>query len=129
MCLPEGEGLDPSGPSTRVSRGPGLHQVVPSGRLLRTEDHALPAAPRSGLADGAEERGSVHEGDPADRRTASQAGLTLAPVGLQRALEVAALPVDVDVERVEGGPALSARLEHHLTTTGQPPLRVRPAQP
>src|SRR4051794_903995 len=58
--------------------------------------------PRGRLADRAEVGRTVHERDPPDRRTAAAAGLGLAAVDLQRTVEVAALPVDVDVERVEG---------------------------
>src|SRR5690348_16903829 len=64
------------------------------------EDSPLPA--RSWLAGAAEVRGPVHEADPPHRRTAPGARLPLLAVDLQRAVEVAALAVDVHVERVEG---------------------------
>ena len=41
-------------------------------------------------------------------------GLALAPVGVQRPVEVAGLAVDVDVERVEGRAALRQRVGHHV---------------
>src|SRR5680860_287015 len=66
----------------------------------------LSASARHRLANGAEERGAVHEGDATDRRTAAGTGQGLAAIGLQGPVEVAALPIDVDVERVEGGPSL-----------------------
>src|SRR3954447_14238580 len=70
---------------------------------------------RSGrrLADGAEERRAVHEADPPDRRTTARTGLVLAAVDLQRPVEVAALAVDVDVERVERRAALAEGRGHH----------------
>ena len=65
-------------------------------------------APRALLALRAEERGAVHERDPADRRTAARARQALLAVRRQRAVEVARLAVDVDVERVEAGAALTS---------------------
>ena len=69
------------------------------------------------------------------------ARLALAAVGVQRAVEVAGLAVDVDVERVERRPALAERLGHdvaglveHLADLlrGQPvprPVAVQPGPP
>ena len=72
---------------------------------------------------------------------AAVARLVLAAVGVQRAVEVAGLAVDVDVERVERGAALPQRRDHHGPGvveqlgdlgTGQPvagPLAVQPGAP
>src|SRR4051812_3283744 len=81
------------------------------------------------LADGAEERRPVHEADPPDRRTAAGAGLVLAAVDLQGPVEVAALAVDVDVEGVEGGAALSEGGGHHGPGRREHPLDVGDPQP
>ena len=68
-----------------------------------------PAARRT-LAVRAEERRTVHEGVAADRGAAPRAGPVLLAVGVQRTVEVAGLAVDVDVQRVERGPADGQRL-------------------
>src|SRR5690348_14915816 len=52
------------------------------------------------LALRAEEAGAVHERRPAHRCAASRAGPSLPAVDRQRPVEVAALPVDIDVQRV-----------------------------
>src|SRR5436309_53890 len=57
----------------------------------------------SRLAARAGERRPVHECLPADGRPAASAQLTLTPVHRERAVEVAALPVHVDVQGVEAG--------------------------
>src|SRR5687767_6130250 len=59
------------------------------------------------------ERRAVHERVTPDRGAAATTGLPLLPVHRERALEVAALAVDVDVERVERRAALGQRLDHH----------------
>src|SRR5688500_606020 len=69
--------------------------------------------PRGPWATRAEVGRPVHEGDPPDRRAAAPARLALLAVGIQRAVEVARLPVDVDVEGVEGRATLGQRLPHH----------------
>src|SRR4029079_5527659 len=65
-----------------------------------------PTLSGAGLTGGAEVRRAVHERRAHDRRATARAGPSLLPVGPQGALEVAALAVDVDVERVEGRAAL-----------------------
>ena len=76
---------------------------------------ALEAAPaRAGLAPRASERGPVRERLPHDRRAAPGARLALAPVDVQRALEVPAGAVDVDVERVEARAARRQRVAHDV---------------
>ena len=71
---------------------------------------------------------AVHERLPADRRAAPGAGLVLAAVDGERAREVPALPVDVDVQRVEGRPARGERLAQHVADAARagrrPPARV-----
>ena len=76
------------------------------GSLVGSPGQAIPAARHTGagLAARAGVGGAVHERLPADRRAAARAGLALPPVDGQRPVEVAALAVDVDVERVEAVP-------------------------
>ena len=69
----------------------------------------------TGLAVRATVGGAVHEHVTADRRAAPAARLALAAVGLQRPVEVAALAVHVDVQRVEGRAAGLERLRQHVT--------------
>src|SRR6478752_8083452 len=116
MCLPGVRGVWPVRTVYKSLTG--------ARRTSRSGQRSRPAPPGGRLADRAEERRTVHEDDPADRRTAAGAGLALAAVGLQGAVEVPALAVDVDVERVERGAALSQRLLHHLTAAGEDPLDV-----
>src|SRR3954468_19504611 len=82
---------------------------TPAGR----PDRSCAGSPWWRLAGQAEERRTVHEADPPDRRTAARAGLPPAALALQGTVEVAALAVDVDVEGVEGGAALAERRGHH----------------
>ncbi len=64
---------------------------------------------------------------------AARARLALAPVHRQRTVEVAALAVDVDVERVEGRAAGAHRLAQHVADVAEQlqhlPPGQRPAQP
>src|SRR5690606_31436619 len=64
-------------------------------------------------------RRAVHERLPPDRRAAAGTRAVPAPVGVEAAFEVAALPVDVHVEAVEGRPALGQRRDHHLADRGE----------
>src|SRR6476619_3885104 len=97
-----------------ISTGPSTN-VPPSWPPVNIGDgERLPGSAASGpwhrLAGRAEVRRAVHEGDPADRGAAARAGLVLLAVGVQRPVEVAALAVDVDVERVERRAALAEGL-------------------
>src|SRR5262245_15843161 len=76
-----------------------------------------------------EERRAVHELDPPDRRPAPVTRLALAAVGVQRAVEVPGLAVDVDVERVEAGPSLDQRRAHHGPRLGEHAAYVDRPQP
>ena len=71
----------------------------------------------SRLAARAVERRAVHELLPADHRPAAPARQALAAVRVQRAVEVARLAVDIDVQRVERRAALRQRVAHHLGGT------------
>ena len=61
--------------------------------------------PGRALAIRAEEGRTVHEGIPTDRRAAARTRPVLLAVRVQRAVEVAGLAVDVDVQRIERCPA------------------------
>src|SRR5699024_10325727 len=69
---------------------------------------------RGPLAARATVRGTVHEGLTNDRRPAAAARLVPATVGVEAAFEVATLPVDVDVQPVEGGAAHFQGLAHDV---------------
>src|SRR5699024_11899737 len=72
------------------------------------------SAARGRLTTRAAERGTVHEGLANDRCPTTAARLVPATVGVEAALEVAALPVDVDVQPVEGGASDFQCLEHDV---------------
>src|SRR6476660_1653381 len=94
-------------------------QVPGCGTAFKSDTAAAPGPiartgpPGHRLADREEVGRAVHERDPPDRRTAAGAGPALLAVGVQRAVEVAGLAVDVDVERVEARAALAQRRRHH----------------
>src|SRR5690606_13567420 len=71
------------------------------------------------LAGGAERRGAAHERLPAHERPAAPAGLPGPAVGVERAGEPAAGPLDVDVQRVEGRAARGERLAHDVLRGGE----------
>src|SRR4051794_41827025 len=100
---------------------------MPPGAAAGRRDRPDCAGPR--LAGGTGVRRAVHEPLTTDRRPAAGAGPALLPVDLQGPVEVAALPVDVDVERVEGGAPLVQRRRHHLPRTGQHAPDLAPRQP
>src|SRR3954471_8959434 len=81
------------------------------------KDSALDSWSR--LAAWAAERRAVHELLTADWSAAAVAGLALAAVGVERAVEVAALAVHVHVELVEAGAAGHDRLAQHVADVGQ----------
>src|SRR3954447_432063 len=65
-----------------------------------------PPRSRDRLAGGTEVRRAVQERLAPDRGAAAPARQPFPAVGVQRAVEVARLGVDVDIEGVEAGPAL-----------------------
>src|SRR5690606_20387294 len=71
------------------------------------------------LAGGTERRGAAHERLPAHERPAAPAGLPGPAVGVERAGEPAAGPLDVDVQRVEGRAARGERLAHDVLRGGE----------
>ena len=77
------------------------------------------------LAARARVRRPVHERLAPDRRAAPAARLALPPVDGQRPVEVAALAVHVDVQRVEARAALAQRLPHHVGHVAQQRARPR----
>ena len=99
---------------TSGSRRPARRRTParPTRRVMTAAGGSATARPRLALR--AAVARPVHERLPPDRRPAPRAG----PVGLavdgEEAREVAALPVDVDVEGVEGGAALRQRLPQHV---------------
>src|SRR5690606_24814291 len=80
------------------------------------------------LAPRAVVRRPVHERLAPDRGAAPVARLTLATVGVQRPVEVAAGTVDVDIQRVKARPALAERLTHHLGRVVEDPRQGRLGQ-
>src|SRR5205085_7235042 len=82
----------------------------------------------SRLAARAAERGPVHEMLAADRRAAAPARFAGPAVRVERPVEVTALPVDVDVQRVEAGPAGSDGFAEHVAHVGEQPPYRRPGQ-
>src|SRR3954451_6101242 len=62
---------------------------------------------------------TVHEPLALDGGAAPRARPPLLAVDLQGPVEVAALPVDVDVQRVERGAALLQRRRHHVPHPGE----------
>src|SRR5690606_27224413 len=133
--LPPGSPSPPAAPvAAAPMRGRGPAEGLPAGGRPGPGGRA----PRAGLAARAAVGGAVHERLAADRRPAPLARLVLAPVGLEPALEVAALAVHVDVEAVEGGAALGQRLGEHRAHVSeqlgdlgraQPRGGPRPVQP
>src|SRR6266545_5904689 len=108
----------------------------PTSRLFRPARRDPPGPGRlgtarsgPGLAAGAGVRGPVHEGLATDRGTAAAARFPLPSVDVERPVEVPALPVDVDVERVEAGTPVADRLGQHLPDVPEEPQRRRPGQP
>ena len=77
------------------------------------------AVARAGLAGGAPVGRAVHERIPAHRGATPLTRLALLRVRLQRAIEVAARAVDVDIERIERRAALLERLVHDLRDVAQ----------
>src|SRR5262245_61930844 len=106
--------------SSRPAWAPRSGSPAPTDSACRSSP--LPLAPR------AEERRAVHEGGPLDRRRAARAGQALPAVGVEPAREVARLAVDVDVERVEAGPARRDRLPQDGLDLGQQPLCRQPGE-
>src|SRR5690606_2348048 len=94
-------------------------------------DRRLASAPFSGrwLALRTEEGGAIHEGGATDQGPAAIARLVLTAVRVQAAVEVAGLPVHVDVEIVETGAALDQRLEHDFTGMTQDLGGLRAGEP
>src|SRR5229473_426547 len=82
----------------------------------------------AGLAARAAVGGPVHEGIAPDRRAAPQAGEAFPPVYREGPLEVAALPVDVDVHVVERGPADGEGLAEHVADRGEQAAHLRAVQ-
>src|SRR6266545_2646307 len=82
-------------------------------------------APWHALAGRAEIARSVRERDLADRRATTGTRLASSSVDVQRAVEVAALAVDVDVERVEKRAAHADRVGEHRPDLAQQPSDQR----
>src|SRR5262245_47622007 len=79
----------------------------PAGRVNCCLDSPISAdSTRTRLATRAEVRRAIHERRAPDRRGAPGAWPALPAVDLQRAVEIAALTVDVDVKRIERRAAL-----------------------
>src|SRR5579875_4194394 len=72
------------------------------------------AKPRPRLAPRAIKRRAVHELLAPNQRATASAWLVLATVRVERAVEVPRFTVDVDVQRIERGPAVGQRVAHHL---------------
>src|SRR5690606_35350746 len=91
-----------------------LHILILMAARLSSAPSARAAHPRPGLAAGAEVGGAVHELLAHDRGPAPGARPPGLAVGGERAVEVAARAVDVDVELVEARPALVQGLAHDV---------------
>ena len=94
----------------------------PGGQPHRLPGASPAAVPRPRLAVRAGVGRAVHERVAADQGTAARARLPRAAVDVQRPVEVAALPVDVDVQAVEGlvPPASSASANTSRTASISP---------
>ena len=65
----------------------------------------------------------IHEGFAPDRFAATRARLTFSSVNRQRAVEVTAGAIDIDIEGIEGGAAVAERVPHaELVQTDAVPL-------
>src|SRR5208282_1272412 len=112
LTMARGPAVLPTARQDSATYGPGGAggQQLPR-RGSVTNAAALPtAAARPGLAARAGVGGAAHERVTPDRGAAPRAGQVGPAVDRQRPVEVAALPVDVDVQIVERGPAHGQRL-------------------